>query len=171
MVLLGLGSNRGDSTQTMVAAIEALVRFAQPGSLRSSRLWRTTPVDCPPDSGDFVNSAAVFDPIDGLLPEQLLVELKHLEREFGRGDKHVRNAPRELDLDLLLFDDELRDTENFVLPHPRAKNRLFVLQPAVELVPDVVWPNTGKTLQQLLDELETDEHVIPLPTRPPFYVA
>ena len=45
MVLLGLGSNRGDSTQTMVAAIEALVRFAQPGSLRSSRLWRTTPVD------------------------------------------------------------------------------------------------------------------------------
>ena len=49
--------------------------------------------------------------------------------------------------------------------------KLFVLQPAVELVPDVVWPNTGKTLQQLLDELETDEHVIPLPTRPPFYVA
>ena len=61
--------------------------------------------------------------------------------------------------------------ENFVLPHPRAKNRLFVLQPAVELVPDVVWPNTGKTLQQLLDELETDERVMPLPTQPPFYVA
>ena len=171
MVLLGLGSNRGNSMQTMVAAIEALVRFAQPGSLRSSRLWRTTPVDCPPDSGDFVNSSAVFEPVDGLLPEQLLAELKQLERQFGRGEKHVRNAPRELDLDLLLFDDELRNSENFVLPHPRAKNRLFVLQPAVELVPDVVWPNTGKTLQQLLDELETDEHVIPLPTRPPFYVA
>ena len=163
MVLLGLGSNRGDSTQTMVAAIEALDRFAQPGSLRSSRLWRTTPVDCPPDSGDFVNSAAVFDPI--------LAELKQLERQFGRGEKHVRNAPRELELDLLLFDDELRDSENFVLPHPRAKNRLFVLQPAVELVPDVMWPNTGKTLQQLLDELETDERVMPLPTQPPFYVA
>ena len=171
MVLLGLGSNRGESTQTMVAAIQALVRFAQPGSLRSSRLWRTTPVDCPPDSGDFVNSAAVFDPVDGLLPEELLSQLKQLERAFGRGEKHVRNAPRELDLDLLLFNDELRDSENFVLPHPRAKNRLFVLQPAVELVPDVVWPNTGKPLQQLLDELDTDERVTPLPTEPPFYVG
>ena len=94
-----------------------------------------------------------------------------MERQFGRGEKHMRNAPRELDLDLLLFDDELRNSENFVLPHPRAKNRLFVLQPAVELVPDAVWPNTGKTLQQLLDELETDERVMPLPTQPPFYVA
>ncbi len=171
MVLLGLGSNRGESTRTMVEAIQALARFAAPGSLRSSRLWRTTPVDCPPDSGDFINSAAVFDAVDGLLPEQLLVELKALEREFGRGVKHVRNAPRELDLDLLLFDDQVRDMENFVLPHPRAKNRLFVLQPAVELVPDVVWPNTGKTLQQLLDELETDERVVPLPKRPPFYAG
>ena len=171
MVLLGLGSNRGESTRTMVEAIQALARFAKPGSLRSSRLWRTTPVDCPPDSGDFINSAAVFDAVDGLLPEQVLVELKALEREFGRGVKHVRNAPRELDLDLLLFDDQVRDMENFVLPHPRAKNRLFVLQPAVELVPDVVWPNTGKTLQQLLDELETDERVVPLPKRPPFYAG
>ena len=171
MVLLGLGSNRGESTRTMIEAIQALARFAKTGSLRSSRLWRTTPVDCPPDSGDFINSAAVFDAVDGLLPEQLLVELKALEREFGRGVKHVRNAPRELDLDLLLFDDQLRDMENFVLPHPRAKNRLFVLQPAVELVPDVVWPNTGKTLQQLLDELETDERVVPLPTQPPFYAG
>ena len=120
MVLLGLGSNQGESTQIMVEAINALTVFAIPGSLRSSRLWRTTPVDCPPDSADFINSAATFEAIDGLSPEQLLKELKQLERAFGRGTKHVRNAPRELDLDLLLFGDQVRNLPNFVLPHPRA---------------------------------------------------
>ena len=85
MVLLGLGSNRGESTRTMVEAIQALARFAKPGSLRSSRLWRTTPVDCPPDSGDFINSAAVFDAVDGLLPEQLLISLRRLKKSLVGG--------------------------------------------------------------------------------------
>ena len=169
MVLIGLGSNQGDSTQIMVAAIEALSVFAKPGSLRSSRLWRTTPVDCPPGSGDFINSAATFEALDNLSPEQLLGQLKALEQQFGRGAKPVRNAPRELDLDLLLFGDQVRNLPDFVLPHPRAQNRLFVLQPAVELVPDTIWPETGQTIQQLLDGLQTDECVTPHETVPPFY--
>ncbi len=171
MVLLGLGSNQGESTQIMVEAINALTAFAQPGTLRSSRLWRTTPVDCPPGSADFINSAATFEAMDGLSPEQLLQELKQLERVFGRGVKHERNAPRELDLDLLLFGDQVRNLPNFVLPHPRAQNRLFVLQPAVELVPDAIWPETGKSIQQLLDDLQTDECVTPHETLPPYYAV
>ncbi len=71
-----------------------------------SSLWRTSPVDCPPDSGDFINAVVAFEPRDGLTPEGLLAALKQLEREFGRAAAPVRNAPRELDLDLLVYGDE-----------------------------------------------------------------
>ena len=104
MVLVGLGSNQGESTDIVVAAIHALESFAMPNSLRCSELFRTSPVNCPPDSGDFVNAAVTFEAIDGLQPEALLRELKRIERDFGRAEKYERNAPRELDLDLLLFD-------------------------------------------------------------------
>ena len=83
----------------------------------------------------------------------------------------MRNAPRELDLDLLLFGEQVRNLPDFVLPHPRAHNRLFVLQPAVELVPNAIWPETGKTIKQLLDGLHTDESVTPHETLPPFYAG
>jgi 2-amino-4-hydroxy-6-hydroxymethyldihydropteridine diphosphokinase len=71
-----------------------------------------------------------------------------------------------LDLDLLLFDREIRATENFTLPHPRARDRLFVLAPAHEVAPAAVWPDVvpanEKTTSQLLAELKTDEHVVRL---------
>lgn len=168
MVLVGLGSNQGESTDIVVAAIEALVSFAQPSSLQASQLFRTSPVNCPPGSGDFVNAAVAFEAKAGLAPEVLLGELKAIEREFGRAEKYQRNAPRELDLDLLLFNDETRDSEVFTLPHPRAVDRLFVLKPAAQLVPDVIWPGLGKTIACLLDELKTDEEVYALEERPPY---
>ena len=76
MVLIGLGSNQGDSTDTVVAAIEALQGFALPSTLKSSRLLRTSPVNCPPESGDFINCAVVFEPKAGLTPEALAQCLK-----------------------------------------------------------------------------------------------
>ncbi|HAL41562.1 MAG TPA: 2-amino-4-hydroxy-6-hydroxymethyldihydropteridine diphosphokinase, partial [Gammaproteobacteria bacterium] len=120
MVLVGLGSNQGESTEIVIAAMHALARLAQPGSVRSSSLWRTSPVNCPPESGDFINAAVVFDALPDLTPEMLLSRLKTLEREFGRAERYQRNAPRELDLDLLLFGSERRQSEHFTLPHPRA---------------------------------------------------
>ena len=171
MVLLGLGSNQGESTQIMVEAINALTAFAHtwhPAQL-APLAYHTGRLS--PGSADFINSAATFEAMDGLSPEQLLQELKQLERVFGRGVKHERNAPRELDLDLLLFGDQVRNLPNFVLPHPRAQNRLFVLRPAVELLPDAIWPETGKSIQQLLDDLQTDECVTPHETLPPYYAV
>jgi 2-amino-4-hydroxy-6-hydroxymethyldihydropteridine diphosphokinase len=129
------------------------------GDVRRSGLWRTSPVDCPPGSADFINAAAAFEADPGITPESLLDDLKALEREFGRGQVLVRNAPRELDLDLLLYDDEVRRTERFSLPHPRAVNRRFVLAPAAEVLPDLVWPGTCRTISELLATLETDETV------------
>ncbi|MEJ2087586.1 MAG: 2-amino-4-hydroxy-6-hydroxymethyldihydropteridine diphosphokinase, partial [Gammaproteobacteria bacterium] len=81
---------------------------------------------------------------------------------YGREAAPVRNAPRELDLDLLLFDDQTRDSADFTLPHPRAVNRLFVLAPAAEVLPDAIWPGTDQSIAELLAALETDERVMRL---------
>ena len=165
MVLIGLGSNRGDSGNLVASAMERLAEYATGGMLRSD-LWRTSPVDCPPDSGDFINAAVAFQARPELTPEALLVSLKALEVEYGRGPALERNAPRELDLDLLLFDEQTRDTPDFVLPHPRAVNRRFVLAPAAQVAPDLVWPGLGATIAELLDALHSDERVEVLDATP-----
>ena len=158
MVLIGLGSNQGDSRRIVLEAMARMDVFAR-GDVRRSSLWRTSPVDCPPGSGDFINAAVAFEAREGLSPEALLKALKAMEREYGRNATPVRNSPRELDLDLLLFNDEKRNSGQFMLPHPRAVNRLFVLSPAAEVLPEAVWPGTGRTIRTLLEELETDEVV------------
>jgi len=158
MVLIGIGSNRGDSIRTVLRSIECLRRFAA-GDVRASSLWRTSPVDCPPGSADFVNAVVAFESREGLTADALLAELKALEREFGRQMPWVRNAPRELDLDLLVFGDEHRDADHFVLPHPRATTRRFVLAPAAEVVPALRWPGTQTTVAELLARLDDGERV------------
>lgn len=162
MVLIGIGSNQGDSLEIVESALVELQQFALPQTYRCSRLWRTTPVDCPPESGMFLNAAVGFDPRESLTPESLLRQLKDLERQYGRSNEVIRNAPRELDLDLLVYDGEVRDTETFTLPHPRAVERLFVLAPVAEIAPELIWPGIGETVRELLHKLETDEQVTPL---------
>jgi 2-amino-4-hydroxy-6-hydroxymethyldihydropteridine diphosphokinase len=162
MVLIGLGSNRGDSAGVVLQAMDDLAGYAT-GAVRRSDLWRTSPVDCPPDSGDSVNAAVAFEPRVGLTPEALLSGLKHLEKAHGRAPSTVRNAPRALDLDLLLFGAEVRNDPEFVLPHPRAVNRRFVLEPAAEVLPDAIWPGTGRTIRELLANLDSAERVRRLP--------
>lgn len=164
-VLIGVGSNQGDCAAIVRLAMDALERFAA-GPVRRSSLWRTSPVDCPPGSGDFVNAAAAFRPMAELTPEGLLAGLKDLERQHGRSVSRVRNAPRALDLDLLLFGRAVRERADFVLPHPRAVNRRFVLAPAAEVLPDVVWPGTERRIRELLEALESDEQVARLDDPP-----
>lgn len=161
MILIGLGSNRGDSRRIVIAAMDRLSEFAR-GPVLRSHLYQTSPVDCPPDSGDFINAAAAFEAAAHMSPEHLLRALKALEREYGRGLATVRNAPRELDLDLLLYDDEIRDSQAFTLPHPRAVDRLFVLAPAAEVLPDAIWPGTDCSIRELLAALTSTEQVVQL---------
>jgi 2-amino-4-hydroxy-6-hydroxymethyldihydropteridine diphosphokinase len=158
VVLIGIGSNRGESIRIVLDSIEGLRRFAA-GDIRASSLWRTSPVDCPPDSGDFVNAVVAFEPRSELTPDALLGELKALERACGRQAAWVRNAPRELDLDLLVFGDEHRNSPQFVLPHPRGTVRRFVLAPAAEVAPELRWPGTDATVAELLARLDDSERV------------
>ncbi len=165
MVLIGLGSNQGDSVALVEAGVEALRDVAE-GDLLCSSLWRTSPVNCPPGSPDFINAVVAFTPEAGLTPRSLLKRLKALERAFGRGRNLIRNAPRELDLDLLVFHEICMRDKDLEIPHPRAAERRFVLAPAAEVAPALAWPGTGKTVDQLLRAIKSEEVVTRLKGNP-----
>lgn len=122
-------------------------------TVRRSSLRRSSPLDCPPGSPDFVNAAVALVPRTGETPETLLLKLQFLEAQFGRERGPVRNAPRPLDLDLIVFGLEVRATAELTLPHPRAHQRRFVLEPLVQLSPQLTLPGLDRTVTQLLAEL------------------
>ena len=135
--------------------------------LLKSSLWQTAPVDCPAGSPAFVNAVVAFVPRRGVTPESVLASLHEIEREFGRKPKKVLNEPRLLDLDLIAFASELRAGKELTLPHPRAHQRRFVLQPLSEIAPDLILPGQKKTVLQLLKELPSAASSTPrkLPVR------
>jgi 2-amino-4-hydroxy-6-hydroxymethyldihydropteridine diphosphokinase len=161
LVFVALGSNLGNSRQIILDAMARLQNFSDEPILKSS-LWQTSPVDCPPDSPKFVNAIAGLVPRKDGTPESLLKNLRGLETEFGRKPKTVLNEPRPLDLDLIVFRGEIRNSQELVLPHPRAHLRRFVLQPLSEIAPDFILPGQGNTVAQLLAGLPENEFVIRL---------
>src|SRR5687768_13687504 len=139
LAYVALGSNLGSSRETVLRAMDRLQEFSDEPIVRSS-LHETEPVDCPPGSPRFVNGIVGLVPRAGETPETLLKELQALEREFGRQPKLVQNEARPLDLDLIAFGKETRNTTELVLPHPRAHARRFVLEPLTEIAPDFILP-------------------------------
>jgi 2-amino-4-hydroxy-6-hydroxymethyldihydropteridine diphosphokinase len=156
--LIALGSNLGDSVEILEAAMERLQRLSA-SPIRRSSLWQSSPVDCPPGSPMFINAALALQPFADSTPESLLASLQALEEEFGRRPKAVLNEPRPLDLDLIAFGAAVRSTPRLTLPHPRAHQRRFVLEPLNEIAPDFVLPGLGRPIRQLLAELVNDEVV------------
>src|SRR5271155_5369519 len=156
LVFVALGSNLGDSRKIILDAMARFQNFSDSPILKSS-LWQTSPVNCPPDSPKFVNAVVGLIPKINETPESLLKKLRELEREFGRAPKTVLNEPRPLDLDLIAFGNEIRNSPELILPHPHAHLRKFVLQPLNEIAPELILPNQTKTVLQLLAELSSDE--------------
>jgi 2-amino-4-hydroxy-6-hydroxymethyldihydropteridine diphosphokinase len=130
--------------------------------LLKSSLWQTAPVDCPPGSAAFVNAVVGLVPRQTESPESLLAKLQALEREFGRQPKKVLNEPRPLDLDLIAYGGLTRASRELSLPHPRAHQRRFVLQPLAEIAPDLILPGQSKTVAQLLEQLPPDASMRPV---------
>jgi 2-amino-4-hydroxy-6-hydroxymethyldihydropteridine diphosphokinase len=155
---IALGSNLGDSRRIILEAMVRLQIFSNRSLLKSS-LWQTTPVNCPSNSPLFVNAVVGLAPHAGETPESLLQKLRALEKEFGRPPKKVLNEPRSLDLDLIAFGTETRNSPGLILPHPRAHLRRFVLQPLSEIAPDLILPGQSKTISQLLAGLPAEETV------------
>jgi 2-amino-4-hydroxy-6-hydroxymethyldihydropteridine diphosphokinase len=158
LVFIALGSNLGDSRQIILDAMVRLSKMSNRPVLKSS-LWQTSPVDCPAGSPPFVNAVGALVPFAGETPESLLHKLRALEKKLGRRPKKVLNEPRALDLDLIAFGAETRNTPELVLPHPRAHLRRFVLQPLSEIAPDLILPGQSRTVSQLLAELPAEETV------------
>lgn len=161
LAIVSLGSNLGDSRKNILDAMARLRKLSSKPILKSS-LWRTSPVDCPPGSPEFINAVVGFAPKKTETPKSLLKKLQKLEKEFGRTRKKVLNEPRTLDLDLIAFGEKLCDTPDLTLPHPRAHLRRFVLEPLFEIAPDLVLPGQGKSVAQLLTGLFFDEALVKL---------
>lgn len=158
MAFISLGSNLGNSRRILLDAVERLQEFSPVPVIHSS-FYKTEPIDCPPGSPKFLNAVAGLLPRPEETPETLIARLQSLEKEFGRADKRVRNEPRPLDLDLITFGRQMRHGTELVLPHPRAAQRRFVLQPLSEIAPELILPGQRKTVAELLAVLPDDGQV------------
>jgi 2-amino-4-hydroxy-6-hydroxymethyldihydropteridine diphosphokinase len=130
---VALGANLGDAQRSVVQALEALAGLPSTQLLRSSRLYRTAPVEA--QGPDFINAVAQID--TRLTAPALLEALQALENQAGRARPYV-NAPRTLDLDLLMFGQSYMQSSRLTLPHPRWRERAFVLRPLADLAPELV---------------------------------
>lgn len=135
---IGLGANLGDARTTLQAACQALARLPHCQLGQVSAVYRSAPVDA--EGPDFFNAVAALHTT--LAPLQLLDALQAIEQQFGRQRTYV-NAPRTLDLDLLLLGDLQLHTPRLTLPHPRLHQRAFVLQPLLEIAPGLAAPGLG----------------------------
>jgi len=142
-----LGSNRGASRSLIAEAIRQLDRRL--GPLRIASLYRTEPVSELPQE-PFLNTVVLGR--GRWSPEELLAIALEVERDLGRSPG-PRHGPREIDVDLLLVGDELRDRAELALPHPRLRERRFVLEPLAEIAPDLELPPDGATPAELLQGL------------------
>ena len=161
LVFIALGSNLGNSREIILAALARLQKVSTTPILKSA-LWQTSPVNCPPDSPKFLNAVVALTPRPDETPESLLEKLQALEKELGRAPKKILNEPRPLDLDLIAFGNETRSSPALILPHPRARERRFVLQPLSEIAPDLILPGQTQTVAQLLASLRDRETCVPI---------
>jgi 2-amino-4-hydroxy-6-hydroxymethyldihydropteridine diphosphokinase len=136
---VALGANLDDPVAQLRAALQALTRLPQSRLLRASSLYRTVPVGIH-GQPDFINAVAAIE--TNLTPQAMLAALFAVEEQFGRRRDFYR-APRTLDLDLLLYDEQIIDSAQLQLPHPRMHLRAFVLAPLVEIAPHCVIPGRG----------------------------
>ena len=149
---VGLGANLGDRQATMRAALDALAATPNVRVVAVSTIRETDPVGFV-DQPRFLNAAAAVDTELGA--RELLDELLRIERSLGRTREGPRFGPRTIDLDLLLFGDEVVDGPGLTVPHPRLHERAFVLDPLAELDPGLVVPGLGpvETLRRKLESV------------------
>ena len=146
---LGVGGNLGNRLVNLKAAAHAITALPDCRRHRFSKLFETEAVDCAEPMA-FLNGAVTFETKLG--PQRLLEKLQAIENRFGR-TRPYRNAPRPIDLDILIYGDHIINTINLQIPHPRMKQRLFVLRPLAEIWPDLIPPGSDHDVTTLADLL------------------
>jgi 2-amino-4-hydroxy-6-hydroxymethyldihydropteridine diphosphokinase len=152
---IGLGSNLNDRNKNLNEAINMIEEGSDIKILRRSRVYQTEPVG-PKDQPDFLNMALEIE--TALSSLELLDFLQGVERKMGR-QRRKKWGPRNIDLDLLLYDDQVKNSAKLTLPHPRMHLRRFVLMPLAEIARDKVHPTLKKTIAKLLEDLKEDSKV------------
>jgi 2-amino-4-hydroxy-6-hydroxymethyldihydropteridine diphosphokinase len=154
---IGLGSNQGEVAEALHSAIESLRSLEQTTFLAASPFYRSAPIDAP--GPDYMNAVAKVE--TALEPYALLLHLLDIELMLGRKRRGLKkNAPRNVDLDLLLVGDMIIQSTPLTLPHPRLHLRAFVLRPLLDLAPDIRVPGQGLAASFL--EAVDDQRVEPV---------
>ncbi len=153
LIYLGLGSNVGDKEANIRKAVE-LIGEKCPVH-RVSRLYKTEPVGYKQQDW-FLNCVAEAEGCSD--PLIMFAAFQAIEKRLKR-EKSVRHGPRTIDIDVLFWGDQVIDSGGFTIPHPRLHERRFVLEPLMELAPDLIHPVLKKTVRQLFNELKGGEKV------------
>jgi len=153
---VSIGSNLGDRAGYLLLAVRGMLA-AGLDVIRLSSIYETQPVEFI-DQPNFLNMVAELRGSTLPTPEQTLSRMLRVEYALGR-TRSIPLGPRTIDLDLLLYKDETRDTQFLMLPHPRLQLRRFVLTPLNELVPDLVHPTLARSISQLLSAATDDSAV------------
>ena len=147
---VAVGSNMGDKYAYIESALRAIQDNQSIKNLRSSKLIETEPYGEVTEQEDFVNGMLELDTL--LTPEELLAFLHDLEQAAGR-ERNIHWGPRTLDLDIIFYDDLIMDTDSLTIPHADMQNRMFVLKPLCELVPNKRHPLLNKTVHELMQDI------------------
>jgi 2-amino-4-hydroxy-6-hydroxymethyldihydropteridine diphosphokinase len=151
--VLSIGSNLGDRRQNLQGAVDTLADTPDVWVTEVSPVYETEPVDAPEGSAKFLNIVVLLDTT--LAVHTLLERAQAIEDAFGRERGDTSNAPRTLDIDLIVVGDRRCDDETLTLPHPRAHERAFVLAPWADVEPDAELPGQGQVFD-LLAKVGTD---------------
>ncbi|MBO6622250.1 MAG: 2-amino-4-hydroxy-6-hydroxymethyldihydropteridine diphosphokinase [Balneola sp.] len=145
-VIIALGSNLNDPHRQLITAKEFLEALSEAGVLSSS-VYKSEPVG--PSEDDFLNAVIKID--TDLSPSQLFNELKKQEKKQGRPSRYPKWTSRTIDLDIIAYDDLVLETDNLIIPHAEYKNRLFVLLPLKEVLPDWKDKQNAQTIEEMIE--------------------
>lgn len=152
IVYIGIGSNLGDREEQVLRSVHEMRSFSRVKKI--STLRETKPVEVSPDQPKFLNAVVELD--TEYSPQELIEELLRIETEMGRVRK-AKGEPRNIDLDLLAYGNEIVNEPNLQVPHPRMHQRRFVLEPLAELVPTWTHPISKESVLELLEKLPPSE--------------
>ncbi len=153
--IFSLGSNIGDREKFIEKGVKFLSGLGK--FITGSSIYETSPVGMLAETRSFYNSIVVID--SEISPSDMLTKIKDFENSNDRDTESSHNLPRTIDIDILFTDNIILDSPKLTIPHKKIEERKFILIPLSEIRPDFIHPASGKTISDMLNELESDEKV------------